>query len=182
MDGFSGTERIIKLMKNLIIINGTMGAGKTITSKELQKILPHNVFLDGDWCWNMEPFTVTDETKAMVVDNITYLLNNFIRCSVYENIIFCWVMHEQDIIDQVISGLNTSDCRVKVFSLVLNEKALRERMGRDVMAGIRSEDAIQRSIDRIDLYQKLNTVKIDVSNISASQAAELIKSKLAFEK
>ena len=167
-------------MKNLILINGTMGAGKTITSKELQKILPHNVFLDGDWCWNMEPFTVTDETKVMVIDNITYLLNNFIRCSVYENIIFCWVMHEQDIIDQVISGLNTSDCRVKVFSLILNEKALREKMGRDVMAGIRSEDAIQRSIDRNELYQKLDTVKIDASNISASQAAELIKSKLGF--
>jgi hypothetical protein len=62
--------------------------------------------------------------------------------------------------------------------LILNEKALRERMERDVMAGIRSREAILRSIDRIDLYQKLNTVKIDVSKISASQAAELIKSKL----
>lgn len=169
-------------MKNLILINGTMGAGKTNTSKELQKILPYNVFLDGDWCWNMEPFTVTDETKVMVIDNITYLLDNFIRCSIYENIIFCWVMHEQDIIDQVISRLNTSDCRVNVFSLILTEKALRERIGKDVMEGIRSEDSIQRSIDRIELYQKLNTVKIDVSNISSSQAAELIKLKLAFEK
>lgn len=169
-------------MKNLILINGTMGAGKTNTSKELQKILPYNVFLDGDWCWNMEPFTVTDETKVMVIDNITYLLNNFIRCSIYENIIFCWVMHEQDIIDQVITRLNTSDCSVKVFSLILNEKALRERVGRDVMAGLRSVDSIQRSVDRIDLYQKLDTIKIDVSNISASQAAQLIKSKLGFER
>lgn len=81
-------------MKKLIIINGTMGVGKTTTSLELQKILPQNVFLDGDWCWSMEPFVVNDETKTMVMNNITYLLNNFIRCSEYENIIFCWVMHE----------------------------------------------------------------------------------------
>jgi tRNA uridine 5-carbamoylmethylation protein Kti12 len=52
-------------MKNLIIMGGTMGAGKTATCRELQKILPRNVFLDGDWCWDMHPFVVTDETKAI---------------------------------------------------------------------------------------------------------------------
>jgi broad-specificity NMP kinase len=50
-------------MKNLIFINGTMGVGKTTTSLELKKILPKCVFLDGDWCWDMSPFIVTEETK-----------------------------------------------------------------------------------------------------------------------
>lgn len=49
----------------------------------------------GDWCWDMSPFIVTNETKKMVLDNISYLLNNFICCSGYKNIMFCWVMHEQ---------------------------------------------------------------------------------------
>ena len=65
-----------------------MGVGKTTTSKELQKLLPKNVLLDGDWCWNSSPFIVTEETKSMVLDNISYLLNRFIECSEYENIIF----------------------------------------------------------------------------------------------
>ena len=60
-------------MKHLIIINGTMGVGKTTTCLELQKRLPKNVFLDGDWCWKMEPFVANDETKAMVMDNIAHL-------------------------------------------------------------------------------------------------------------
>jgi len=38
-------------MKNLIFINGTMGVGKTTTSKILLKLLPECVFLDGDWCY-----------------------------------------------------------------------------------------------------------------------------------
>ncbi|MEG1477069.1 MAG: AAA family ATPase, partial [Oscillospiraceae bacterium] len=42
-------------MKTLIMISGTMGVGKTTTCRELQKILPRNVFLDGDWCWSMQP-------------------------------------------------------------------------------------------------------------------------------
>jgi len=38
----------INLMKNLIIVGGTMGVGKTAACRELQKTLPRNVFLDGD--------------------------------------------------------------------------------------------------------------------------------------
>ena len=68
-------------MKNLIIVGGTMGVGKTATCRELQKILPRNVFLDGDWCWDMHPFVVTGETIAMVNSNIAHLLNGFLACS-----------------------------------------------------------------------------------------------------
>ena len=65
-------------MKKLIIINGTMGVGKTTTCLELQKLIPKNVFLDGDWCWNMNPFVVNHETKTMVISNIVFLIDNFI--------------------------------------------------------------------------------------------------------
>ncbi len=54
-------------MKNFIVINGTMGVGKTATGKQLQKLLPNCVFLDGDWCWDASPFIVNEETKAMVL-------------------------------------------------------------------------------------------------------------------
>ena len=64
-------------MKNLIFVNGTMGAGKTAVCRALQSRLEPCVLLDGDWCWDMRPFTVTDETKAVVVDNICAMLGNF---------------------------------------------------------------------------------------------------------
>lgn len=77
-------------MKTLYLIGGTMGVGKTTVSQQLKKDLANSVFLDGDWCWDADPFQVTDETKEMVMDNICYLLNNFLHCSAYENVIFCW--------------------------------------------------------------------------------------------
>ena len=95
-------------MKHLYLIGGTMGVGKTSTSQILKRKLNHTVFLDGDWCWDMSPFQVTLETKKMVLENIIFLLNNFIHCSAYEHIIFCWVMHEQEIIDQILSKLDTA--------------------------------------------------------------------------
>ena len=84
-----------------------MGVGKTSVCRQLNRDLENSVFLDGDWCWNATPFVVTDETKEMVMDNICHLLNNFLRCTAYQNVVFCWVMHEQSILDELLSRLHT---------------------------------------------------------------------------
>ena len=102
-------------MKNFILIGGPMGVGKTAASRLLQRQLPGCAFLDGDWCWDMWPFVVTDETRAMVMDNICHVLGNFLRCSVFENIVFCWVMHEQSILDELLSRLDTTGWRSTLF-------------------------------------------------------------------
>ncbi len=133
-------------MKNIYLIGGMMGVGKTTACQLLKNKLTGCVFLDGDWCWDMQPFRVTPETKKMVMENICFLLNQFIRCSVYENIIFCWVMHEQGIIDEIVSKLETNGCLVHMISLVCSEKELRKRLQRDVDAGIRTADAIAKSV------------------------------------
>lgn len=151
-------------MKRLYIIGGTMGVGKTTVGQQLKKDLPNSVFLDGDWCWDADPFQVTEETKTLVQDNICHMLNNFLQCSVYETVIFCWVMHEQEIIDSIKAKLKLDNCEVKCISLIADEDNLQRRLTRDVQKGIRKEDVIDRSIVRIPLYQKLDTVKVDTNN------------------
>jgi broad-specificity NMP kinase len=166
-------------MKNLIIVGGTAGVGKTTTCRELQKILPQNVFLDGDWCWDMQPFVVNDETKAMVEGNITHLLNSFLACSELENVVFCWVLHEQYILDNLVTKLNLDDCTVYSFSLVSSKEALTERLSRDIAAGKRKDDSIEHSVPRLPLYDALDSIKIDVSTISPADAAERITEHIA---
>ena len=153
-----------------------MGVGKTATCKELKSHLNNAVFLDGDWCWDSDPFQVTEETKAMVLSNICFTLNNFIHCSAYENIVFCWVMHEQAIIDAILSKLDTAGCRVVNVSLTVDEDNLRSRLSFDVENKIRSEDVIERSIERINMYQVLDTVKVDTNNRTVSEiVSEIMK-------
>ena len=161
-------------MKTLYLIGCTMGVGKTAVCQQLKVDLPNSVFLDGDWCWDASPFQVTEETKAMVTDNICYLLNNFLCCSAYENIIFCWVMHEQFIIDSIVERLNTENCKVKCISLITDEATLRNRLEADVVSGIRTEDVIERSIARISKYQTLDTIKINTVNKTIKQVADEI--------
>lgn len=151
-----------------------MGVGKSTVGQQLKLQLENSVFLDGDWCWDAHPFQVTEETKEMVLNNISAVLNNFLKCSAYNNIIFCWVMHEQSIIDTIISRLDVTDCRVRVISLFCSETKLIQRLQKDIAAGIRSDEVIARSVKRLPLYQTLNTIKINTSDKSAAEVAREI--------
>ncbi len=161
-------------MKTLYLIGGTMGVGQTTVCRELKKELPNAVFLDGDWCWDADPFQVTEETKEMVLRNICFMLNNFIHCSTYENVIFCWVMHEQAIIDRIRRDLDEEGCKTITVSLVADESNLRKRLTEDVNNGLRSADVIERSVARIEMYKKLNTIKIDTSGKTVGEIADMI--------
>lgn len=161
-------------MKTLYLIGGTMGVGKTTVCRELNRLLPGSVLLDGDWCWNMDPFVVNAETKSMVMDNICHLLNNFLKCSSIGNIVFCWVMHEQAILDDLYARLDLEGVRVRALSLICTEEALRSRLQGDIAQGLRQADVLDRSLQRLPLYQTLDTVKIDTTNKTPREVAEEI--------
>lgn len=161
-------------MKTLFLIGGTMGIGKSTVGQLLKGRLPDSVFLDGDWCWDAHPFLVTEETKKMVMDNICHLLNNFLKCSAYENVIFCWVMHEQGIVDEIVSRLCTDNCRVLAISLTCSEEDLIRRIQKDIASGIRTADIVERSVTRIPLYRQLDTIKIDTSGKAPEEIANEI--------
>ena len=158
-------------MKHLYLIGGPMGVGKTTVCRALQKRLEGSVFLDGDWCWDANPFQVTEETKAMVVENIAFLLNQFLRCSAYEHVIFCWVLHRQDLLDGLLSRLDTGGCVVRSVSLTASPEALTARLEADIRAGRRDRGTLERSLSYLPLYAPLRTEKLDVSGLTPEEAA-----------
>lgn len=162
-------------MKTLYMVGGTMGVGKTTTCTLLRDSLDRCAFLDGDWCWSMHPFVVNEETKALVEDNICHILNGFLRCTAFDSVVFCWVMHDQSILDGLLARLALEDVRVVSVSLVCSEDALRRRLIRDVEAGRRTPDVIARSVQRLKLYDLLDTVKLDVSAMPPEEAAKRIR-------
>jgi len=151
-----------------------MGTGKTAVCQCLKRKLQNSVFLDGDWCWDAHPFQVTDETKEMVTRNICFLLDQFIHCSAYDHIIFCWVMHEQRIIDTILAGVDAADCCLKIVSLMCRPDTLRRRLEKDILNGVRTEDAIGRSMERLPLYDKLDTIKVHTDGRSIDGIADSI--------
>ena len=162
-------------MKTLIFINGPMGVGKTAVCRELLERLTPGVYLDGDWCWNMNPFQVTDETKSMVMGNITTLLSRFLACSELDYVIFGWVMHRPEIAQSILKRLKLSDVKVFQYTLLCSEQTLRRRIEGDIQAGVRSRDALERSLAYLPLYDSQDTVKIMTDGRSAQETAEIIQ-------
>ena len=165
-------------MKHLILVGGPMGVGKTAVCQELKLLLHKSVFLDGDWCWDMHPFSVTQETKAMVMDNIAHLLSNFLRCSEIEHVILGWVMHEQAIIDGLLARLPLEACEVISVSLICDAATLIGRLQRDIDAGIRTPDVLLRSLARLEQYSALNTRRIDTTGKTIRETAQAISALL----
>lgn len=158
-------------MKHVYLIGGPMGIGKSTICNQLNQDLDHSVFLDGDWCWNMDPFIVNQDTKNMVLDNITHCLNNFIHTPGIENIIFCWVMHKQDIIDQIIQKLDTEGVDIHLISLICEKEELIKRM----LIDRRYNQTIRKSLQYLELYKDLDTQKIDVTTLDVQKTIDKIK-------
>lgn len=158
-------------MKHVYLIGGPMGIGKSTICNQLNQDLDHSVFLDGDWCWNMDPFVVNQDTKNMVLDNITHCLNNFIHTPGIENIIFCWVMHKQDIINQIIQKLDTEGVDIHLISLICEKEELIKRM----LIDRRDNQTIRKSLQYLELYKDLDTQKIDVTTLDVQKMIDKIK-------
>ena len=165
-------------MKKLIIINGTMGTGKSTVSELILKKLEKSVYLDGDWCWNMNPFTVNDENIQMVIKNIVFLLRSFLKNSNFQYIIFCWVIHKEEIFSYILDEIRDLDFELYKFTLLCDETELIKRITKDVVLGKRKTEQINESVGRLKLYKDMNTDKIDVTNKSPEETAEEICEKI----
>jgi AAA domain len=160
------------LPKLLIVVNGTMGVGKSAVCRQLVEILPGSTaWLDGDWCWTMHPFRVTEEHKRMVEDNIAHVLRSFLTSPSFDSVVFCWVIHERAILDRLLGRLADIDFGLWWYTLVADAASIRERM----LADGRTEDSVARSVERLPLYDAQPSLKIDTVGRSVVQIADEIR-------
>ena len=157
--------------KTLILIGGTMGVGKTTTCRELHRMFDRSLWLDGDWCWTMHPWSFSGRNRRMVMENIVFLLNNFLRNDEFEVVLFDWVLHERAIIDEIEAGLIPCDRKVRRFSLICSEEELLRRMKSDH----RSEEDMRRSLARLPLYAHLGTELVDMTGRTPKETAEEVR-------
>ncbi len=163
------------MKKKFIIVNGTMGVGKTAVCRSLYKKIHRCVWLDGDWCWMMNPWPQANggESKRMVEDNITHLLRNFLVNSYFNYVIFCWVIHHEYIFNLILDPLRDLEFELIKVTLTCSEEVLKSRISNDDWH-TPDETRIQRSIQRLRLYDSMNTIKVDTTNLTVEESANQI--------
>ena len=118
----------------------------------------------------------------MVLENISFLLDNFLRCSAYDHVIFCWVLHRREIWADLLRRL-TEPYALRAVSLVCTPEALRSRLEGDIRAGKRTPDVLDRSLAYLPLYEALDVCRLDVTDLTPRETAEqILKQAAATEK
>ena len=160
-------------MKNLYIVGGPMGVGKTTVCQLLKRELPKAVFLDGDWCWDLHPFSVTDATKALVMDNIRALLRRDLDCPEVDYVVFVWVLQQEETAAALLDGLDEK-ARILRITLDASDESLSRRVQKDIAAGLRAPDSLERSLAYQRFYPGQGTLHLSTDGRSPAQLADEI--------
>lgn len=70
-------------MKQIIVIIGPNGVGKSTTAKVLLDSCEKCAYVDADWCRAINPFPFTEATRRTVIENIYCLIRNYMLCELH---------------------------------------------------------------------------------------------------
>ena len=167
-----------KMKKRLIVISGAMGSGKSAVTHYLSRTLPKAVRLEADWLWDAHPYVVNAETKGLVTRNCAFVLNSFIHCGEYENIVFNWAAFKQEMLDGVLSQLDLRHVDIHIYVLDISEEELMKHLRLDVQAGRRGEEEVAPSVEQLSLYADIKGTHINVDGSSIDEVGEKIIANL----
>ena len=162
------------MKKKLVIVNGAPGIGKTITCRELQRLLDKSVWLDGDWCWMTNPWIVTEETKRMAEENIAFLLDNFLKCSEYKYVLFSWIFRSDEVFNHILERLQETNFVLQKFTLTCNENTFKDRL----KAAGREKDKIAGCLESLHSCDVTDSLKIDTTQKSIELVARIIHDRI----
>ena len=157
----------------VVIINGPMGVGKTVTGKLIAERNPGTAFIDGDWCMDIHPFVGNRETKAMAVDNILHMIGNYQHGSECKMVVLVWLMDDQWVLQSIMDGLAGLQAEVKSVTLVCDKESLISRWKNDHHCEWRTDHWLDISLKSLPRFAAMEST-IDTSGLSVDSVADLI--------
>lgn len=164
----------------IIILNGSVGVGKTSVAWDLNAQLDKSVMLDGDYLGAVHPFEIYDGKRVAYLYKTILLLIDFHQSSGYENFVINYVFETTEQLETLIALLQPYDQQILSFWLVCSEKEHKKRVRR------RSNWNMEWELKR---YRELNTIleesssngfigiRFDTTDLSTQEAAMQIRSK-----
>ena len=157
----------------VIIINGPMGVGKTVTGRLIAEKNPGTAFIDGDWCMDIHPFVGNPETKAMAVDNILHMIANYQKCSECRMVVLAWLMDDGWVLRSIRDGLSGLRAEVKSVTLVCDRETLIRRWKNDTSCEWRTDRWLEASLASLPYFSSMEDA-VDTGGLSTDQVADMI--------
>ena len=118
------------MRKKLILISGSPCVGKTAVGTRLFESYDNSSYLDGDWCWCVHPFSVTDSRLRNGDRSMSFVLSNYLD-SDFEYVFFTSVVLTNPMIrERILKGITAKNYEVISFMLTCSEETLKKRHDR----------------------------------------------------
>ena len=154
-------------MKKLVMIAGPAGVGKTTVCQKLFKRIDGCAWLDGDWCWMVNPYPgKTDEQKAYALKSFGRILDGYFNDANTRIVLFSWMIQWNFMYKLVTDEISYKDYEAIKIALVCDEDAFLRRL----IDGGRSEGKI-RHPDDMGKYRSLDAHVIDTTGLSVDDTA-----------
>ena len=114
-------------MKKLILLSGSPCVGKTTVGQHLFEQYENSAYLDGDWCWCVNPFSVKDKRLRNGDKSMSFVLSNYLN-SEFEYVFFTSVvLTDPTIRENILKDIAATDYEVIGFTLTCSEETLVKR-------------------------------------------------------
>jgi broad-specificity NMP kinase len=161
-------------VKKFIIINGTMGAGKSVVGRRIAELMGRAAFIDGDFVIEMHPYIDHTETFDIQRSNIVHMAKNYSHFEKCDAVILSWIMGEARAA-KTISEISELNYHTHHFMLTCSSESLAERCHKDTANDWRTTDNLNMALDMLkDFNKRTDCIFIDTSGLSVDMVAKEI--------
>jgi deoxyadenosine/deoxycytidine kinase len=161
----------------IIIINGSVGVGKSSVSEQLHWKFDKSVNLDGDHIGYVHPFEIYDDARISHLYRTFELLISFHQKNGYHNFVINYVFESPESLQELLDLLRPLDSSTHSYWLTCNAEEQERRIRK------RQRDQIEWEMKRFTELQQIQAKaaqqgfigkEIDTTNLTSVETAEVI--------
>jgi len=161
----------------IIIINGSLGVGKSSVSEELHWKFDKSVYLDGDHIGYVHPFEIYDDARIDHLYRTLALLIGFHQENGYPNFVINYVFESADALKDLTDRLHSLDPVVYTYWLTCEEQEQARRIQgrqRDQLDWEMRRFLELRQIQAAAAQKGFIGVEVDTTGLTSAAVAEEI--------
>ena len=161
----------------IIIINGSLGVGKTSVADKIHSKFEKSIHLDGDHIGDVNPFEIYDDARIDHLYRTLELLVDFHQKNGYSNFVINYVFESPASLQYLVSRLRPLDPSIHIYRLTCDEKEhanrIRARRGENLGWELSRFVELQR-IQAKAARQGFIGIEVDTTHLTPEEAAEAI--------
>lgn len=161
----------------IIIINGSLGVGKSSVAEELHYKFDKSVHLDGDTIGDVHPFEIYDDARISHLYRTLELLIGFHQKNGYPNFVINYVFESPQSLGELLSLLQPLDPAIHTYWLTCDEEEQARRIkkrGREELEWELNRFVELQRIQRQAARQGFIGQELDTTRLTPKEAAEEI--------